>query len=67
MITAVKVVGMVAEQLPMVGAAGTLLLMLVDLCDGYKCNMDSFMTLKNRMSNVHRLYFSEGGKQHLDT
>jgi hypothetical protein len=57
----VKVVGLVAERLPVVGAAGTLLLMLVDLCDGYKCNMDSFMKLKSRMNNIHRLYFSQGG------
>ena len=62
---AVQVAAQAGKHIPVVGAAASLLLQLIALCDQYRCNKIAFTALKARMSNLHQLYFGRGGETHV--
>ena len=52
----------VTQSLPIVGAAATVLLQLIDVCDAHRCNKSAFTALKQRMEGVYKLYFAKDGE-----
>jgi hypothetical protein len=59
---AADVVLEVAQDLPMVAAAATVLRKLIDVYSAMRCSKAKFVEFKNRMERIYKLYFSAEGQ-----
>jgi hypothetical protein len=55
----------ISQNMPVMGAAATMLLQMIDLCDEYKCSKELFRALQARMEYIYNLYFGEGGERRI--
>ena len=56
-----KVVLDIAEQIPIIAPAATILKQFIKLCDNYKFNKEFFLQLKSELEYFDLLYFGNDG------
>jgi hypothetical protein len=51
----------IAEKIPVIAPAATILKQFIVLCDNYKFNKEFFLKLKNELEQFYLLCFGENG------